>query len=62
MLTHNEGRSVIAERFIRTLGNKICKYITLISKDLPIDKLYNIANKYNNTYHRTIKMKHLHWL
>ena len=45
MLTHNEGRSVIAERFIRTLGNKIYKYITLISKDLPIDKLYNIANK-----------------
>ena len=55
--THNEGKSVVAERFIRTLENKIYKYMTLISKNVYIDKLDDIANKYNNTYHRTIKMK-----
>ena len=55
--THNEGKSVAAERFIRTLKNKIYKYMTSISKNLYIDKLDDITNKYNNTYHRTIKMK-----
>ena len=54
--THNEGKSVIAERFIRTLKNKIYKYMTLISKNVYIDKLDEIVNKYNNAYHRTIKM------
>ena len=57
--THNEGKSVIAERFIRTLKNKIYKYVTSISKNVYIDKLYDIVNKYNNTYHSTVKMKHL---
>ena len=55
--THNEGNSVIAEGFIRTLKNKIYKYMTSITKDVYIDKLDYIVNKYNNTYHRTIKMK-----
>ena len=55
--THNEGKSVVAERFIRTLKNKIYKYITSISKNVYIDKLDDIVNEYNNTYHRTIKMK-----
>ena len=55
--THNEGKSVVAERFIRTLKNKIYKYITSISKNVSIDKLDDIVNKYNNTYHTTIKMK-----
>ena len=55
--THNEGKSVAAERFIRTLKNKIYKYMTSISKNVYIDKLDDITNKYNNTYHRTIKMK-----
>ena len=55
--THNEGKSVIAERFVRTLMNKIYKYMTSISKNVYIDKLDDIVNKYNNTYHRTIKMK-----
>ena len=55
--THNEGKSVIAERFIRTLKNKIYKYMTSVSKTVYIDKLDDIVNKYNNTYHRTIKMK-----
>ena len=55
--TSNEGKSVIAERFIRTLNNKIYKYMTSISKNVYIDKLDDIVKKYNNTYHTTIKMK-----
>ena len=55
--THNEGKSVVAERFIRTLKSKIYKYMTSISKNVYIDKLDDIVNEYNNTYHTTIKMK-----
>ena len=55
--TYNEGKSVAAERFIRILKNKICKYMTSVSKNVYIDKLDDIVNKYNNTYHSTIKMK-----
>ena len=55
--THNEGKSVVAERFIRTLKNKIYKYMTSVSKNVYIDKLDDLVNEYNNTYHRTIKMK-----
>ena len=55
--THNEGKSVVAERFIRTLKSKIYKYMTSISKNAYIDKLDDIADEYNNTYHTTIKMK-----
>ena len=54
---HKTGKSVIAERFIRTFKNKIYKYMTLRSKNVYIDKLDYIVNEYNNTYHRTIKMK-----
>ena len=54
---HNEGKSVIAERFIRTLKNKIYKYMMAISKNAYIDKLDDIVNEYNNTYHKAIKMK-----
>ena len=54
-----EGKSVIAERFIRTLKNKINEYMTSVSKNVNIDKLYYIVNKYNTTYHRTITMKPL---
>ena len=54
---HNVGKSVVAERFIRTLKNKIYKYMTSVSKNAYIDKLADIVNKYNNTYHSTIKMK-----
>ena len=54
---HNEGKSVVAERFIRTLKNKIYKYMTAISKNVHIHKLDDIVNECNNTYHRTIKMK-----
>ena len=56
-LIHNEGKSVVAERFIRTLKNKIYQYMTAISKNVYIDKLDDIVNEYNNIYHRTIKMK-----
>ena len=48
---HNRGR------FISTLKNNIYKNVTAVSKKLYIDKLDNIVNKYNNTFHRTIKMK-----
>ena len=54
---HNEGKSVVAERFIRTLKDKIYKYVISISKNMYIDKLDDIINKYNSTYHSTIKMK-----
>ena len=55
--THNEGKSVVAERFIRTLKSKIYKYMTSISKNVYIDKLDQIVDEYNNTYYTTIKMK-----
>ena len=55
--TNNEGKSVIAERFIRTSKNKIYKYMTSISKNVYIDKLDDIVKKCNNTYHTSIKMK-----
>ena len=56
-LTHDERKTVVTERFIRTLKNKIYKYMTSISKNVYIDKLDDIVNKYNNAYHSTIKMK-----
>ena len=55
--TYNEGKSVVAERFIRTLKSKIFKHMTAISKNVYFDVLDNIVNKYNNTVHKTIKMK-----
>ena len=54
---HNEEKPIIAERLIRTLKNNIYKYMTSISKNVYIDELDNIVKKYNNTYHRKIKMK-----
>ena len=55
--TYNEGKSVVAERFMRTLENKIFKHMTTISKNVYIDVLNDIVNKYNNMVQRTIKMK-----
>ena len=55
--THNEGKSAVAERFIRTIKNKIYKHMTSISKNVYIDKLDDIVNEYNNAKHRTTKMK-----
>ena len=57
--TYNEGKSVVAERFIRTLKNKIFKHMTAVSKNVYFDVLHEIVNKYNNTVHRTIKIKQL---
>ena len=57
--THNEKKSVVAERFIRTLKSNTYKYMTSILKNVYIDKLDDIVNTYHNTYHRTIKMKSL---
>ena len=54
---HDKGIFVVAERFIRNLNNKIYKHITAASKIVYIDKIYDIINEYNNTHHRTIKMK-----
>ena len=55
--THNEEKFFFVERFIRTLKSKIYKYMTSVSKNMYIDKLDDIVNEYNNTYHTTIKMK-----
>ena len=55
--TYNEGKSVVAERFIRTLKNKLYKHMTATGKNVYYDILDNIVNKYNNTKHSTIKMK-----
>ena len=55
--TYNEGKSVVAERFIRTLKNKIFRHMATILKNVYIDVLNDIVNKYNNMIHKTIKMK-----
>ena len=55
--TYNEGKSVVAERFIRTLKSKLYKHMTAIGKNIYYDVLDNVVNKYNNTKHSTIKMK-----
>ena len=57
---YHERKSVVAERFIRTLKNKIFKHMTAISKNIYFDVLDDIVNKYNNTVHKTIKMKPIH--
>ena len=56
-IQHTEGKSVVAERFIRTLKNKIYKHMTVISKNVYFDVLDDIVDEYNNTYDKTIKMK-----
>ena len=55
--TYNQGKSVVAERFIGTLRNKIVKHMAAISKNVYFDVLDDIVNNYNNTVHRTIKTK-----
>ena len=54
---YNKGKSVVAERFIGTLKNKIFKHMTAISKNVYFDVLDDIVDKYNNTVYRSIKMK-----
>ena len=55
--TYNEGKSVVVERFIRTLKNKLYKHMTATGKNVYYDVLDDIVNEYNNTKHSTIKMK-----
>ena len=55
--TRNEGKFAAFERFVRTLKNKICKIHDFSFKNVYIDKLDDIVNKYKNTYLSTIKMK-----
>ena len=54
--TFNEGKSVVAERFIRTLKNKLYKHMTATGKNVYYDVLDDVVNEYNNTKHNTIKM------
>ena len=56
--TYNEGKSILAKRFIRTLKNTIFKHMTANSKNVYFDELDDVVNKYNITIHRTIKMNH----
>ena len=55
--TYSEGKSVVVERFIRNIKNKINKYMTSISINVYIDNLAKIVNTYKNIYHSTIKMR-----
>ena len=55
--TYNEGKSVVAERFIKTLKNKLYKHMAATGKNIYYDVLDDVVNKYNNTKHSTIKMK-----
>ena len=55
--TYTEGKSVVGERFTRTLKSKIYRHMTAISKNVYFDVLDDIVDKYNNTCHKTIKMK-----
>ena len=55
--TYSEGKSVVAEIFIRTLKNKLYKHMTAIGKNVYYHVLGDLVNEYNNTKHNTIKMK-----
>ena len=55
--TFNEGKSVVVERFIRTLKNKLYKHMTAINKNVYYDVLDDVVNEYNITKHNTIKLK-----
>ena len=54
---HNKGKSVVAEKFVKTLKNKFYKYMPSTPRNVYIEKLDDIVNKYNNTYRSTIKIK-----
>ena len=57
--TYIEGKSVVAEKFIRTLKNKIFKHVTAVSKNVSFDVLDDAVDKYNNIVHRSIKINQL---
>ena len=54
---YNERKSVVAEGFIRNLKTKIYKHMTAVSRNVYFNVLDEIVDKYNNTYHATIKIK-----
>ena len=58
--THDEAKSIAAEERLETLKNKTYNYVTGVSKNVSINKLYEIVDKFYNKYHRTIKMRHVH--
>ena len=58
--TFNEGKSVVAERFIRTLKNKLYKHMTATGRNVYYDVLDDVVNEYNSIKHNTIKMKPKH--
>ena len=55
--TYKERKSVVAEKFIKTLKNKIYKHVAAVSKNVYFDVLNDVVDKCNMTYHNTIKMK-----
>ena len=57
--THSQAKSFVVEKFIKTLKKKNYKHMTAVSKKFYIDKLDDIVNEHNNTYHRKIKIKHI---
>ena len=56
-LTYNDGNSVVAERFIKNLKNKVYKRVTAVSKKIYFDVLDDFVENYYNTFHRTIGIK-----
>ena len=58
--TYNAGNSVVAERFIKTLKNKIFRHMTPVSRNIYFDAWDGIVDNYNNKFHRTIAMKLMH--
>ena len=56
-LAYNEGKSVVAERFIKTLKNKIHKHMAAVSKNVYFNTLNDIVGEYNSTHHKTIRTK-----
>ena len=55
--TYNEGKTVVAERFIRTLKNKLYKHMTVTNKNVYYGVLDDVVNKYNNTWQNSIKIQ-----
>ena len=53
---YSEGKSVVAERVIRTLKNKILKQMTAVSENVYLNVFDDIVDEYNNTVHRTVKL------
>ena len=55
--THNEGTSVVAEKFTRTLKCKIYKEMTVNDNKTYLSYLNRLVDKFNNSYHHSICKK-----